>query len=337
MICKTEYHIDFDVPTDNFIFYNFYPSDTDNLTKCISAVTEQITDKDTLIILFAGYQRLMEHDYWITGLNNLQEELGNRIVLFNGALGPVKSGVAIPQFEYYKICLFDQVSVIFWERLQKKSPIKINDQDRQYKFYWASSKDLLARRYTLAGIIKYNLLQSGLVNYKCIHSNVDYQLRSGVVDEIIKLECESIAFMVPLPPFDNTINFYSTNSAFYNDTYLSIITDTFYDSEIFLSEKIFNAMLYEHFFFYIGPAGTLEYLRGCGYHTFDAIIDTSYDSIVNDEQRLVAARNSLIVFLSQPIEIIRKLYQEHSAQLLNNKRIVLSQHRDTEITNLLNK
>lgn len=327
MIYSGEYNIQFDIPTDNFVLYNVSPGDLANIQSYITNIKQSIKNKSTLIILFSGFENLYEDPEWIEPLNDFAEQIPNPIVMFNGKLS--ESSI-VPRFPYYRISLFDHVSNV---NLYSVPELRI---DKPHKFYWASSKDLYPRRYVLAGLVKNNLLENSLINYKCISSNIPSAWLHGRFDiayiNDIENECSTIAHLLPLPPLDDTIEFNLTEPLFYTNSYLGIVTDTFYETEIFLSEKVFNAMNYYQIFFYIGPAGTLEYLRNKGYNTFDSIIDTSYDSIEDNAQRLFAARKSLLNFLNRPISAIRSDYIKVVPELENNKKLVSKQRPDLLIT-----
>lgn len=338
MICKTEYHVDFDVLTDNYVFYDFDYTDIEDTDSCIETVRSQIQDSNTLIILFGGYQCLPEMDDWITAINQFQQQIPNSIVMFNGNLSPLSPQVVRPKFHYHKVCLFDQVSNIYWNqnRQFEKSIVKYV---KKHKFYWASSKDLIPRRYILSGLIQSNLLDGNFVNYKCVHRNFDpgylHSTFELATHEEIMSQCSLIDDRVPLPPLDSTIEFFETEPIFYTDSYCSLITDTYYGENIFLSEKVYTAMLYKHIFFYLGSPGTLQYLKSQGYETFDDVIDTSYDSIVQNGRRLMAARRSLLEFLNQPMSTIKSVYKKYRVQLEENKKLVGVAQRNEEITQIL--
>ena len=174
--------------------------------------------------------------------------------------------------------MFDRVSTVNWQ-----NNIVGRDPDyvpiaRKYKCYWASSKDYYPRRYLLSHIIQKNLLQDGLFNYKCIQTefnadpgNENYgagfpqryrEWANWDSYQQIYQQCQTIVNQIPLPPLDNTIEFNQTNPDFYLNSYLGLITDTtFEDNSVYLSEKLFNAINYYQMFWYLGPPGTLRYLR----------------------------------------------------------------------------
>jgi hypothetical protein len=292
-------------------------------------VERSIQNDQMLVILFGAFQNLHEYDHWFDPINDLCKQIPNKVIVFNGKLTADVWRKTEPLFSYHRISMFDHISNIYYQD-RPSMIIKPN------KFYWASSKDWYPRRYILAGLVQNNLLSDGLVNYKCVHGNIpsDYLNARYPIEshaEIIT-ECESISHLVPLPSIDDTVEFYQTDRSFYTDSYLGIITDTFFESGVFLSEKVFNAMNYKQLFFYIGSAHSLRYLKEQGYDTFDNIIDTSYDAIEDNAQRLFMARASLIKFLQQPIDKIRQDYVQCSVGIEKNKRLLMTKRPDLEIT-----
>jgi hypothetical protein len=208
--------------------------------------------------------------------------------------------------------------------------------EKKYKFYWASTKDWYTRRFILAGLVHNNLHHNNLINYKCIHGHIHSDYLNPKFDikshKIIQQECDSIKHLVPFPSIDEGDSFEVTPTEFYTNSYLGIITDTFFELGVFLSEKIFNAINYQQLFFYIGPAKTLEYLRSQGYQTFDNIFDTEYDTIEDNAARLFAARQSLINFLQQPIAKIHEDYIKAIPAIQHNKNLLMQQKPDKKFT-----
>lgn len=338
MIYETgEYDVRLDIPTDNFVVRNLYNSHLEGITGFMHDIPVQ--NSSTVIILLGAFQCIQERDFWVKPLNDFCRSVPNPVIVFTGKLTcDDPNDLTVPlEFAFHRIGMFDLVSNIHCSQ----STLQL---DKKHKFYWASSKDWYTRRYILAGLVKNNLLENNLVNYKCIHSDIpgDWcQRRLGSLAAQVEQECESIKHLVPLEPIDNTIEFMQTNIEFYSNSYLGIVIDTFYDTGVFISEKVYNAMNYHQIFFYLGHQGTLSYLRKQGYETFDNIIDTRYDAINDPGRRLIAARKSLMAFLTQPIEKIKSAYEhavpaiEHNKQLLQKQRpdLIITKH----IENLLNE
>lgn len=341
MIYDTEeYELLLEIPTDNFVVFKFQNQHTENMFDFISNVKTNITNNSTLVVIFGLFQNLYEYDHWFEPLNNFANSIPNPIIVFNGRLSHDPWRKIQPQFAYRQLGIFDHISNYFWNKNIKfyNHHDWVNDvyREKKHKFYWASTKDWYTRRFVLAGLINNHLHHQNLINYKCLNSHIPSDYLNSRFDnethQIIIEECDSIQNLVPLPPIDENISFENTPIEFYNTSYLGIVTDTFFDSGIFLSEKIFNAMNYQQLFFYIGPNYTLKYLKSLGYYTFDDIIDTSYDDIENAAHRLFAARKSLLDFLQQPIEKIRDAYIKSIPGIQHNKNLVSQQRPDIKFT-----
>lgn len=333
-----EYDIRLSIPTDNYVVCNLYPSHLESIRDYVNEIPAQ--DNNTVIILLGAFQCIQERNFWVQPLDEFCRSVPNPVVVFTGKLNE-DSGYSMPKtkFLYQRICMFDLVSNLHW---YKRTENQLRDyssdcnRKRKHKFYWASSKDWYTRRYILAGLINNQLLDDNLVNYKCVNTDIpgpwiQHRIASTWATHIDQ-ECYSINNQVPLPAIDDTVEFTQTNVNFYLDSYLGIVTDTFFDNGIFLSEKVFNAINYQQLFFYVGYQGSLQYLRDQGYHTFDDIIDTGYDSIEEPGARLVAARRSLIVFLKQPLETIQLAYEKNIPAIKHNKQLLQQQRPDLTFT-----
>ncbi len=333
-----EYDIHLDIPTDNYVVRNLYPVHLESVVDYVKQIP--VRDKNTLIILLGAFQCIQERDFWVLPLNDFCKSISNPVIVFTGKLTG-DSEYQLPQtsFAYCRIGMFDLVSNLHWNR---RTENQLRDwqndcnKERKYKFYWASSKDWYTRRYILAGLINNQLLDSGLVNYKCVHTDIpgpwiQHRIESTWAEHIDQ-ECQSVTDKIPLPPIDNTVEFTQTDVDFYLDSYVGIVIDTFFDNGVFISEKVFNAMNYQQLFFYAGYQGTLQYLRDQGYYTFDDIIDTSYDNIAEPGTRLVAARKSLIDFLQQPEDVIAAAYKKSQPAIKHNKQLVQQQRPDVQFT-----
>lgn len=333
-----EYDIHLDIPTDNYVVCNLYPMHLETIVDYVKQIA--VKDNNTLIILLGAFQCIQDRDFWIQPLNQFCHSIPNLVIVFTGKLtADTEYQLPITKFGYKRISLFDLVSNFHWDRrIENRQRDWQNDcyRNRQYKFYWSSSKDWYTRRYILAGLLDNNLVEDNLVNYKCIHTDIpgpwiQHRIESAWAAHI-EQECCAISNQIPLPSLDNTVEFTQTDVNFYLNSYLGIVADTFYDQGVFLSEKIFNAINYQQLFFYVGHQGSLQYLRDRGYDVFDNIFDTSYDNIDEPGTRLVAARKSLIDFLNQPIDSIRLAYEKNIPAIKHNKQLLQKQRPDLQFT-----
>jgi hypothetical protein len=105
----------------------------------------------------------------------------------------------------------------------------------------------------------------------------------------------------------NTLNnngFLQNDRAFdptwYSTTAFSLVAETTLDlvrppeycppigQRLFVTEKSYKPFAFKHPFIIYGGTGTLSYLKSNGFETFDHIIDEGYDTIIDDQQRLLA-------------------------------------------------
>jgi len=76
----------------------------------------------------------------------------------------------------------------------------------------------------------------------------------------------------------------------YNQTAYTIVAETNFSNEFnFYTEKIVKPLLARRLFVVIAGQNYLQNLRAFGFRTFDGIIDETYDSIADNEQRWAAA------------------------------------------------
>ena len=244
MIYDTEFnggypHLKFDIATDDAVVFDFNSSHINEFASFANVVLLGRPNDTALIVLLGIFHNLHESNYFFQNLNKLYHSIPNPMIVFNGCLTPYPCE-AVPDFPYHRLNIFDHYSNLYLKHYVGDNVAELG-VNRQHKFYWASTKDWYTRRYFLAKLMQHNLLDGNLVNYKCRNTNIpgDFlQNRFAIEhhDEIINT-CNSIADRVPLPPLDNTDYFIHTPTNFYTDSYVGIITDTFYEHGVFLSGK----------------------------------------------------------------------------------------------------
>jgi len=316
--------VDIHIPVDDYILIEFTPHDINDPADFISRLSNSISNTptataDTLVILNAMAWNVDENIGWIAPLNSFAECVSNKIIVINGRLNNVSYDLHLPELKFglYRINQFSQFANLIYDKQVEVSG-RDTTQDIYYpkdkKLYWANTKDIYWRRYMLAGLHNNDVIKSSLVNYKCIVSDIPSDIRTSnqSVKQHVISECDSVQDIVPLPSLDNTIEVEHTDCKFHLRTFVGLTVETFYECKgIFFSEKVFNSIAYKQIFFYVGAQGALDWLRTHrGYNTFDHIIDTSYDSIQDNWERLIAARKSLLDFINQPIEKIAEIYND---------------------------
>jgi len=112
------------------------------------------------------------------------------------------------------------------------------------------------------------------------------------------------------PKVDNPVHDKMTYK--FHDSYLHILAETFGDDakgRMFFSEKIFKPVLYFQPFVIIGQSGSLAAFRKLGYKTFDPIIDESYDTVIDNQERIIQAYGAIKKFCDRSLYQIHKDYE----------------------------
>jgi len=79
----------------------------------------------------------------------------------------------------------------------------------------------------------------------------------------------------------------------YDQTYCSVVMETYQDQPMHISEKSYKPLAYFHPFLSVSAPGTLQCLREAGFETFDNIFDESYDLEPDLGRRIETIRNNL--------------------------------------------
>ena len=306
------YNVYLDIPDDiNFSWNYIYDNtvfDLDNFIQNLNIKNDQ-----SLIVLWGVDRRINVNDRRFNKLNEWYHSIKNPMILFNGAVYPDSPGFL--EFPYQQ--------VEFFRYLSKMSVIESQPKiDKNKKFFFASTKDYLSRRFILQSLINNGFREQGYLAYKCIERCQTNDSYDTINLKLIQDAGTSIDHLLPIQGFDTSVEYRDISIDVFSDSYLSIVTETFFTGPLYFSEKIFNSMLYNHFFIYLGPPHSLKYLRSLGFKTWAHIIDESYDDIENPAGRLYAVTNSINKFLSNPIDNIRQLYIENLDIINHNRKLV---------------
>jgi hypothetical protein len=309
------YNVYLDIPDQiNFSWNYIYDFTTNNLPDFIKNLN--IKDEHSLIVLWGIGHKININDVRFNVLNEWYQSIKNPMILFNSAIYTISPEFL--KFPYQQIDFFQYLSKLSVESM----PLTIN---KNKKFFFASTKDYLSRRYILQSLFKNKFSDQGYIAYKCIDKHYTNELYNIDNLQLIQSAVASIDHLLPIQGFDNSVEYTTIPKNIVSDAYLSIITETFYTGpELFFSEKIFNSMLYNHFFVYLGPAHSLKHLKSLGFKTWGHIINESYDDIENNAERLYAVTDAINEFVAKPINEIEKLYAENIDIINHNKNLVLA-------------
>jgi hypothetical protein len=108
------------------------------------------------------------------------------------------------------------------------------------------------------------------------------------------------------------------------DSYIYIVTETNFEKDIFVTEKIINPMTVLQPFIVVAASGYLKHIRSLGFKTFDGFIDESYDDIINDGERYIAICNEIDRLSKIDLNIIHNWYLSIKDILVYNRNHILN-------------
>jgi hypothetical protein len=170
------------------------------------------------------------------------------------------------------------------------------------------SDDRSYRNYFVSKLVEADLLKDGLVSYNVAN---DYKStwQKEIDNPFSKLSDNAVAHIQKhLVGIDHlaidsatvagweSANIPRTTS----NSFWHVVTETvFYYNKQHLTEKIFKPIVSKQPFMLLAGAGTLEYLKGYGFKTFSSVIDESYDSIQDPDDRINAVVEQLRWYCSR--------------------------------------
>ena len=201
---------------------------------------------------------------------------------------------------------------------------------RPYKFLCNNKTMTKEHRASMAYFtIKYDLLNEGKFSFI---QKVDKDTLKSQISKIIENPNEEyIQKIVDILPYEldthhlssnEKTNFGATNNMkdWYSDTYINLVTETFFGKNVFLSEKIFKPLSNLQPFIVLGDYRMLAELRKLGFKTFEPFIDESYDEEIDSYKRMEKIEIEIVKLKNKTIEEIHNWYYSIIDILLYNQQ-----------------
>jgi hypothetical protein len=205
---------------------------------------------------------------------------------------------------------------------------------RPYKFLCNNKTMTKEHRASMAYFtIKYDLLNDGKFSFI---QKVDKDTLKSQISKIIENPNEEyIQKIVNILPYEldthhlspnEKTNFGATNNMkdWYSDTYINLVTETFFGKNVFLSEKIFKPLSNLQVFIVLGDYGTIAELKRLGFKTFEPFIDESYDLEMDSKARIKKIEKEIEKLKNKSIEEIHAWYYSIKNILLHNQKHMYS-------------
>jgi len=244
----------------------------------------------------------MEGQFQRVGIRDLVES--RKIMILTGGDGN-------PTYRSFKYDSFAHSICRFEENIQATSAIDgiFQTSLKPYKFLFLNGRLREHRKWMLARLRQLGLLEHSL--YTCLHSsNVvrgGLKLNDNGVDLLEQIEpihylppyyeVDAYQERIGAPTTENNVKFSLFKNQWgeayikpepYVDTYFSLVSETVCDAQhSFRTEKIWKPILIGHPWVAIANPGFYRDLRQLGFKTFNTVIDESFDSIENTQDRLM--------------------------------------------------
>jgi hypothetical protein len=205
---------------------------------------------------------------------------------------------------------------------------------RPYKFLCNNKTMTKEHRASMAYFtIKYDLLNEGKFSFI---QKVDKDTLKSQISKIIENPNEEyIQKIVNILPYEldthhlspnEKTNFGATNNMkdWYGDSYINLVTETFFGRNVFLSEKIFKPLSNLQPFIVLGDYGTIAELKRLGFKTFEPFIDESYDLEIDPKVRILKIEKEIQKLKNKSIEEIHHWYYSIKEILLYNQQHMYS-------------
>lgn len=259
-------------------------------------------------------------------LDTLAQQIGlptdcYRVISANSAAADV------PGFVY-----FNDFELWYYQRNIEQAALPVHNQARERDFTVLNRLHKSWRATVMADLHRHGVLDNSYWSY-CETGEIDTD-NPIEIDSIAGLKSAAVDFLAGAPYASDKLdqhqrNDHSVTEARYHvNSYCNIVMETHFDADqsggVFLTEKTFKPIKHGQLFFVAGPAGSLQALRDLGYKTFDSVLDTAYDRIVNNTQRW----QRLCDAIQQSQHRLAERFESARADIEHNQRLFLTNKAD---------
>jgi len=208
--------------------------------------------------------------------------------------------------------------------------IKVNRQNNLVpRFLCLNGRPDTHRYFVLQYLNDIGYIDNGLISFLNRYNQIEnlipynnfknlYEGSTDFIDELVKNKK-----VLELDITNNQLhkNDRSHNPAIYENTSISLITETYADERpgCFITEKSWKPIANMHFPIWIAQKGIVSAFRHMGYDVFDDLINHEYDTISNCKERWKTAVNSMCAFLGEVEHMNFQTRQKLNNRLLNNQ------------------
>ena len=234
---------------------------------------------------------------------------------------------------------FEQVATGYYVRANHDVPYQVKTRSKKFLCF---NRMPHLQRICLLGLMQHkNLIDHGYYSYYDIsHTYFDDtikyavqplpDLRNDIISGLLSVRDRLPLRLTLDKDHNNPVNLNEEDANLFRDSYFSVISETYFFTgdwkndlnSSFFSEKTFNAIMMKHPFIMMNLPYSLKLLREQGYKTFHPFIDESYDSIENDQDRLIAIVNEIERLVNMTDDQFIE-WQENISSIVEHNYIVL--------------
>jgi hypothetical protein len=294
-------------------------------------VLEEIYNGNCKILLACPYEG-WQWSYWEKLVTTVVRKYGlkvtDMVVLCGNYAEPDRlSTISFNPWEYFRE--HDNTGTKDADYLQQLISSKVR---RKYKFICLNRRPT-PERYAITSLLfpyqDIGILTCAKVGgYDLNYSNFQYNEFHSKFPDQFDFFNENVNGILPLKFAGESIDAEIENpaddfsSSKFLDSYLYIVTETFYDDIIdrmFFSEKIFKPLVFMMPFILLGQPYSLKKLRDLGYKTFHPFVDESYDLEIDGQKRMNMAFEQIKKIISLSFDELNDLMCQLLPILLHNK------------------
>lgn len=237
-----------------------------------------------------------------------------------------------------KFAYFPCHELLYWRRNQATPALEIHKSTRQKDFTVLSRVHKWWRATAMTDLHRNGLLDNSYWSYSTAIEAEELKTANPIDVYQLNIEYTMQQFLSGAPytcdqltPTDHN-NHALLVEEHYNNSYCNIVFETLYGdvledgvSGAFVTEKVFKAIKHGQPFIVVGRSGVLKLLKDLGYRTFDHVIDSTYDTIVNNTDRWRRIHHE-IVKVKQADK--QAWFEKCRADVEHNQQLFLSSKRD---------
>jgi len=252
--------------------------------------------------------------------------------------------------QYYNCIYWPELEFMYWRTVNLETNFATFHNDPRPKNYIALCRiDKLWRKVFMSDLWDNGLHHQGFFSYtqhllggednyyECALNNSYLRACQPRVDKFVKAG----PFYVDDLSSDDHNRYDANLTALYADSYFNVVLETMIEVDNsggqFVTEKTFKPILNNQFFVAVSSVDHQRHLRDLGYKTFGRLIDESYDSISNHQERFEAVLSLTKMLAKMHWEDLHSLYQKLRPEITHNHEFFVKgqQHRLKQVVQRL--